>query len=479
MEQMSPIDAAMVFLETPRTPFHFTMVNIYDRSTCPGDPPTFEDIVEAMRASLPAAPPFRRKIVRVPFDLDYPYWVEDADFDLEFHMRHLALPKPGNWHQLRKQVSRLASRPLDLSRPPWEMTVVDGLDDIEGITPGAFACVLKIHHSAIDGIGGVEILNALHQKSPHDQPQTLRDRWRPEPVPTALWMLQNAGIHSVTRPLAIARLVLSNARSLADSAWENLRHDDDEEHEDALEVPKTRFTGTLSAHRIFDDARCTLDDLKRARRAVAGATINDVCITIVAEAMRRYLVLHNELPKQSLVTTCPISTRTPEEVKKGGNQITVMNVSMHTDIADPLQRLAAIAEDTRERKAMQEGVVMPMLLDVVRNLPGAIVGVAMRALPLVAGTNLAPSNTMVTNVPGPLEPYYFLGAESVRSTGIPPMADGGGILHSVTSYNGQFLFSFTACRDMLDDDEVYRDCLQTAIEDVVKAADALQAGAPA
>ena len=123
----------------PRTPFHVTMVNIYDTTTCPGPPPTFEDIVEAVRVSLPAAPSFRRRIVRVPLDLDYPYWVEDADFDLEFHMRHIALPRPGNWEQFRAQVARLVSRPLDLTRPPWEMTVIDGVDEVEGLPRGCFA----------------------------------------------------------------------------------------------------------------------------------------------------------------------------------------------------------------------------------------------------------------------------------------------------------------------------------------------------
>ena len=117
MQQLSPIDAAMIFMETARTPFHVNMVNVFDPSTCPGDPPTFEDIVEAIRVSLPVAPTFRRRLVRVPMDLDYPYWVEDADFDLAYHMRHIALPSPGDWQQFRTQVARLVARPLDLSRP--------------------------------------------------------------------------------------------------------------------------------------------------------------------------------------------------------------------------------------------------------------------------------------------------------------------------------------------------------------------------
>jgi WS/DGAT/MGAT family acyltransferase len=466
VRQLSPIDSAFVLLEKPRTPFHVTMVNLYDRSTCPGDPPTFDDMVEAVRVSLPVAPTFRRKIVRVPLDLDYPYWVEDEDFDLEFHMRHVALPSPGHWEQFRAQVARLVSRPLDLTRPPWEMTVIDGLDSIEGIAPGGFATVLKIHHSAIDGIAGVELLSALHQQSPHEKPKALPDRWQPEKVPSNLELMQKAGWHSITRPVAIAQLLLQNASALAGAAFEELRSDDDDD--DEIVVPKTRLNVAVSAHRIFDDARCTLEDLKRVRRRVEGATINDVCLTIIAEALRRYLDAKGELPEQSLITVVPISTRTPEQAKEGGNQISVTRVSMHTDIADPLARLAAIAKETRKKKAVQDGVVMPVLLDVVQNLPGAIVGAAMRALPL-AGSLLF-SNTMVTNVPGPVEPLYFLGAKAVMNTGCPPLMDGAGLLHSVCSYNGNFLLSFTACRDLMPDADFYRDCLRTAVKEVIEAA---------
>ena len=467
MQQLSPIDSAFVLLEQPRTPYHVNMVNIFDPATCPGDAPTYEDICEAIELTLPLAPTFRRKIVRVPLDLDYPYWVEDADFDLEYHMRHLALPKPGNWDQFRAQVARLIDRPLDLTRPPWEMTIIDGLDAIDGLSPGCFAMVLKVHHSAIDGAAGVELLNNLYQQSPEDRPQRVKDRWRPEPVPTNTDLLQRAWVHGFTKPVAIARLLLSNASSLARAVVDDLRHEDEEEEEE-LHVPKTRLNGTVSAHRVWDDVRCSLDDLKRVRRRVEGATINDVCLAIVGEAMRRYLKAHDDLPRESLVTAMPISTRTPEQAKAGGNQITVTRVSLHTDIDDPIERVAAISEESREKKAVQDGVVMPVLLEAVQNLPGALVGVALRALPL-AGTP-AITNTMLTNVPGPLTPYYLLGAKVVRTTGCSPMMDGGGLLHSVCSYNGEITFTFTGCREILHDADFYRDCLVGAVQDVIKAA---------
>jgi diacylglycerol O-acyltransferase / wax synthase len=475
MQQFNTLDAGLLFFETTHTPFHVSMVNIYDPSTCPGDPPTFEDIVEAVRVSLPAAPPFRRKILRVPLDLDYPYWVEDKYFDLEFHMRHLALPRPGNWTQFRSQVSRLMSRPLDLKRPPWEMTVIEGLDNIEGLSPGSFATVLKIHHCAIDGQTGVALVNALHQDSPDKVPPVLKDVWQAEEIVTSRQLVRKAWVNSILRPAAIARLVLSNARSLVQAGLAELRSADD--GDEGLSAPETILNGPISAHRTFDIAICTLDDLKRVRRSVEGATVNDVCLTIVAEGMRRYLQAKKALPKASLITTVPISTRTPAEVRGGGNQIAITRVSLHTDISDPIKRLAAINQDTRAMKTMQDGVVMSVLLDAVHNLPGALVGAAAKAIPLLSANANTFCNTMVTNVPGPMEPIYFLGARVVRMFGSPPLMDGGGVFHSVGSYAGEFMFTFTACRDRIPDPDFYRDCLDEAAQAVIAAADKKQAPA--
>lgn len=467
MLQFNPIDAALLFLESPRTPFHVSTVSIYDPSTCPGDPPAFDDIVEAVRVSLPVAPAFRRKIVRVPFDVDHPYWVEDENFDLSFHIHHIALPKPGDRHQFREQVSRLISRPLDLSRPPWEMIVIDGLDNIEGLSPGCFATVLKVHHCAVDGQTGVAIINALHQLSPDQRPVVHEDNWAPEKVPSSRKLLRKGVFNSIRSPFAIARPVLANARSLVKSAFAERSHDDEEE----LSAPPTVLNGPISARRIFDDARCSLDDLKKVRLAVPGATINDVCLTVVAQGMRHYLQAKNSLPEESLVTVVPISTRTPEQVDATGNQIAITRVSMRTDIVDPLQRLQAIAAQTGKKKAMQDGVVMSVLLRVVHKLPGTLIGAATRVIPLVVAKANSFSNTMVTNVPGPMKPIYMLGAQAVHMFGSPPLMDGGGVLHSVGSYNGQFMFSFIACREMMPDADFYRECLERGIRDVIASVD--------
>ena len=475
MQQFNPVDAALLYMEAPTTPFHVSFVNIYDPSTCPNGPPSFEDITEAVRKCLPGAPSFRRKILRVPYNLDHPYWIEDENFDLDFHMRHLALPKPGNWRQFREQVSRLISRPLDLSRSPWEMTIVDGLDAIEGFPPGCFCTVLKIHHCAIDGKAGVGILSMLSQDSPDKVPETLEDDWEPEEVPSKSTLLGKSWLKSIKRPTKMTKYLVSNSSALVKAAVDDMKMDKEEkEDEEDIEVPFTLLNGRVSAHRIYDEVNWSLDEVKAVRKAVEGATVNDVCLVVVAECMRRYLLAHDALPEQSLVTMVPIAIRTLEEASAGGNQLSMTRISLRTDIADPIERLAAINAETRKKKAIQEGVMMKTILDAVYNLPGNLVGLVGRAVPLLSASmdnKSGACNTMVTNVPGPSHPLYFLGAKLVDMAGLPPLMNGGGVLHAITSFENRIIFSFTACKELLHDADFYRQCLHDSIVDVVASAD--------
>src|SRR5438067_7962319 len=160
MQQLSGLDASFLYFETPNAPMHVGGISIYDQSTAPNGAVTFKGILENSEKRLHLVRAFRQRIVRVPFDLDHPYWVEDQDFDLEYHVRHIALPKPGDWRQLCIQVARLHSRILDASRPLWEVYVIEGLDNVEGVPPGSFAVMQKTHHAAVDGVSGMEILSA-------------------------------------------------------------------------------------------------------------------------------------------------------------------------------------------------------------------------------------------------------------------------------------------------------------------------------
>ena len=192
MAQLSGLDSAFLYLETPRTPMHIGSIAIYDPSTAPNSFVRFKDILNFIDSRMHLAKSFRRKIANVPLSLDYPYWVDDADFDLEYHVRHIALPQPGDWRQLCIQASRLHSRPLDLSKPLWEFTVIEGLNNIPGVPKGSYAIVSKIHHAAIDGVSGVDIANAVHSIDPAGAIATPERPWIPERTPTSVELLARA-----------------------------------------------------------------------------------------------------------------------------------------------------------------------------------------------------------------------------------------------------------------------------------------------
>lgn len=467
MHQFNPVDAALLYLETPRTPMHVAMIYVYDVSSCPDGPPSFDDIGEEIRRCLPLAPEFRRKIVRAPLDADYPYWIEDAGFDFDYHMRHISLPKPGGWREFRELVSRIVSRPLDLTRPPWELTVIEGIDNVEGIQPGGFAICLKIHHCAIDGKSGVALANAMHHGNPHDRAKRIKDTWKPEPVPGKFGLATRVWLNSIRRPTKVGGLLFRSAPRLLREGLNKQRAAGDKRRKFA--VPETILAGKISAHRIYDEVRCPLEDVKAVRKCVEAATINDVAITIVAECMRNYLLERDALPEESLVSIVPVAVRSEEAARTGGNQVSVTRISMRTDIADPIERLQAITDATSKMKSMQNGLVMKTILDVVYNLPGQLVGLAARVAPLALSATGMPANTIISNVPNSPVPIYFLGARLARSFGTSPMLDGGKVMHAVSSYCGEFIVNFTACREAFDHVDDYTRCLQDAVERVIAA----------
>lgn len=186
MEQLTALDASFAYMEKSSTPMHIGGLGIYDPSTALGGAVGFKDILKYMEGRLDGARTFRQKLVRVPLDLDHPYWVEDENFDLEYHVRHVALPKPGDWRQLCILASRIYARPLDMNKPLWEYTVIEGLDNVEGVPKGSFALLQKTHHAAIDGKSGMEISMALHDLDAKMKPRKFDRSWKPEKPPTHL-----------------------------------------------------------------------------------------------------------------------------------------------------------------------------------------------------------------------------------------------------------------------------------------------------
>jgi WS/DGAT/MGAT family acyltransferase len=288
MEQLSGMDATFLNMETARAPLHISSLSIYDQSSAPGGLVTFKGILANVERRLPLARCFRQRVVFPPLGLDHPYWIEDPDFDLEFHVRHIALPKPGDWRQLCIQVARIHARPLDLAKPLWEMYVIEGLDEVEDLPPGSFAIMSKIHHAAIDGVSGMEIVSAIHDLEPDAEPPRVEDRWVAEAEPSFLEMAVRTSINSIRQPVRFARVLGEVAPPALRALWERREvEEDDEEETRRAKVPRTRFNGRVSPHRVFDAKTFSLADVKQIRKAVQGATVNDVVLATCGGALRR------------------------------------------------------------------------------------------------------------------------------------------------------------------------------------------------
>lgn len=470
MQQLSALDATFINVETRNAPTHISSLMVYDQTTAPGGLVTFKGILANVESRLHLARCFRQKIVRAPGGFDHPYWIEDPNFDLEFHVRHIALPKPGDWRQLCIQAARIHSRPLDLNKPLWEMTVIEGLDNVEGLPSGCFAILTKIHHAAIDGVSGVELTAAIHDLEPEGRPEPPKQPWVAESEPSILELAVRSTINNVRQPLRFARILSEAAPPAIRGYLEKVRDRDDEG--EAEPVPRTRFNGKVSQHRVFEAASFSLDDVRQIRKCVPGSTVNDVILAVCGGSLRRYLEKHHELPRESLTAFAPISTRTQDQAGTAGNQVSGMLVRMHTDEVDPVKRLEKVHRTTVVSKEMTEAVGARTMTDITQTLPGALTGIAGR---LVARTGLMSrmrpiANCVVTNVPGPQVPLYFTGAKLVASFGLGLPMEGVGLFHCVMSYNGSITVAITACRNQMPDPGFYAECLEASFRELRQAA---------
>lgn len=470
MEQMTGQDASFLYGELPKTPMHIGGLTIYDPSTIEGGVQRFKDILAFIEKRLHLAKTFRRKIVEVPFSLDHPYWVEDKDFDLEFHIRHIRLPEPGDWRQLCIQVARLHSRPLDLSKPPWEFTVIEGLDSIPGLPKGSYAILSKIHHAAIDGVSGSDIVEAIHSLEPFpEDPPPPATPWHGESTPHPFELMARAQFNNMMQPYRFAE-VMARAMPAMGRFQAGIMT---RKFEPNMSIPRTRFSGHVSAHRVFEGKTFQLDDIKRIKSMVPGATVNDAILAIVGGGLRKYLAAHDEVPKGSMVAMAPISVREAEGKNQMGNQVAAMTVALGTDIEDPAERLAAVYKASSTSKAMTNAVGAKLMTDFSQFIPSTTAAMATRLYTeLGLSEAMGPAfNCVVTNVPGPQFALYSAGARMVTHYGLGPIFDGMGLIFPVFSYCGTITVSFTSCREMVPNPEAFAECLQEAHDELVALVD--------
>jgi WS/DGAT/MGAT family acyltransferase len=462
MQQLSGQDASFLYFETANAPMHIGSFALYDPSTA-GGPLSYDKIVHNTAQRLHRARCFRQRVVRVPLDLDHPYWIEDPDFDLEFHVRHIALPKPGDWQQLCTQVARLQARPLDLTRPLWELYVIEGLENIPGLPHGSFALLTKIHHAAIDGVSGAELAAAIHDLAPDSEPPLPDAPWAPDELPSARELLLKTLGHRALGPLKLGRLLLEAVPAAVRAREEQRKHP-----VEPVGVPRTRFNGPVSPHRSVGGVELDLGLVREIKKSLPGATVNDAILTIVGGALRRYLEAKHELPEHALVAMAPISARAAGEQGAAGNRVSVMTVGLGSDVADPAERLRRVHRKAAGSKAFNQAVGSRLMTDVQEVIPGSLAGLVAR---IFTGFGLANRvdpffNCVVTNVPGPQFPLYSAGARLVANYGLGPIQDGLGLIHPIFSYCGRITVAFTACRAMLPDPRFYEDCLRASFDDL-------------
>jgi len=473
MEQLTSIDAAFIQSETPNLPMHITTVSIYDPTSAPHGTVRFKDIMQLYEDAIYDVPLLRRRLVEVPGNRDFPYWIEDPDFDIEFHVRHIALPQPGDWRQFYIQTARLHSRGLDMSRPLWEVYVIEGLNNLDGIPPGSFAVVQKLHHAAVDGESVQKMFLAMHTFNPEPpkpskgQKAPLLREERPGKVPLILKSYQR----SLGRPAKLGKTavkLIKGMRKIGDARKRG-------EIGEGEAPPITRFNGDVSASRVVTAVRFEFAEFKKLRYAVPGATINDLAISILGGAVRMYLKDKKESVKEALIVQVPVNIRAESQKGEDGNKITSINVSSNSDIADPLKRLTSVTASTGSAKKRLAVMGEDMMKDMADALGPRVTKGIMTAMEnttkIQAISSLMPGgpNFAFSNMPGPPLPVYLSGAQNVWGIGLGPMMPNMGLFVTGTSAIDKFVFGVTACRDMMPDPEFFQQCLQSSYDESKKA----------
>jgi len=471
MKQLGIVDSAFANLEHPNAPQQVGGLGIYDPSTAPGQFVRFKDVLESFEQRLHRVPLFRTRLVDVPLGLDRPYFVVDSNFDVEFHIRHIALPKPGDWRQLCILVARLHSRPLDMSRPLWECYVIEGLENIPGIAEGAFAVYTKMHHCMVDGAGGQGFMMTLHDLEASPKPAEAKEiEAIADTQPGDIGLLGRALFNKVvTAPAEIGGAIRLGTDMLRTVT--RMRKGDLPDF--TTGGPKTRFDEPVSPHRVYNAMALSLDEVKEIKN-LSGTTINDVVVAVIAGAVREYLLGKDELPDEPCAVGIPVDMRKRKGETDDANQIGNIIAEIHTNVADPVERLQAIAASIEKSKQFIDtplvdltkisGYFSPIIAKTAANL------YVDREL-----TRYLPTGNcgIITNIVGAPLQLYCAGAKLSHYHCVGLLTPGCGLCHAVFSMNNEMSISFLADRKAIPDPELYVKCIEDSwveLRDAVKSA---------
>jgi diacylglycerol O-acyltransferase len=442
MQRLSGLDASFLYLESSAQLMHICAVILLDPSTVPGGY-SFERMRGALESRVGAIPAFRRKLRQVPFAIDHPVWVDDTEFDIDRHVHRLAVPSPGGTEELADLCGHMAGIPLDRSRPLWEMCV------IEGLASGRVAVFTKMHHATVDGVSGSNMISVLCSLEPDAPPLDLGGQDEPsEHNPSDLELFGRGLLANVLKLWQLARMVRPTT-SLVARTIERAR--EGTAMAAPLTAPRTAFNGNISGHRAIAFADLSLDRIKEIRHSVEGATVNDVVLAISGGALRRYLDERGDLPTNSLLASVPVSVHETSRRTGGSNKVSTIFARLGTDIADPVVRLTQLAMANANAKAHHKAIPADTLQEWAEFAAPRTFGLAVR---MVASLKLAEKgpvihNLVISNVPGPPVPLYFMGARIDALYPLGPVFHGAGLNVTVMSSNGKMHVGLMGCQRAL------------------------------
>jgi diacylglycerol O-acyltransferase / wax synthase len=442
MQRLSGLDASFLYLETSDQPMHVCSIMELDTSTMPGGY-TFDRLRDALSLRIRAMPQFREKLANSPLNLDHPVWVDDNNFDIDRHLHRIGLPPPGGRAELSEICGHIASLPLDRRRPLWEMWVIEGVAGTDCHRDGRIGVMIKVHHAGVDGVTGANLMSQLCT--------TEADAPAPDPVDgvggASGWEIAAGGlVRFAGRPLHLANVVPGTVSSVVGTL---LRAREGQTMARPFAAPRTVFNARISGRRNVALAKLDLEDIKTVKNHF-GVKVNDVVMALVSGVLRQYLAERNALPDTSLVATVPVSVHGKSD-RPGRNQVSGMFSSLQTHIADPVERLKAIAEANSVAKQHSSAIGATLLQDWTQFAAPAVFGIAMRVYARTRLTEMPVHNLVVSNVPGPQIPLYMLGCEVKAMFPLGPIFHGSGLNITVMSLNRNLDVGLISCPQLLPD----------------------------
>ncbi|MBF6357071.1 wax ester/triacylglycerol synthase family O-acyltransferase [Nocardia higoensis] len=461
MERLTGLDASFLYLETGTQHLHVCALIILD-PTAEGCAYSFDSFKAELGRRIAHVPQMRRRLRQVPLNLDHPLWVEDADFDLDYHIRRYGLPRPGGRKELADLVGDIAGTPMDRDKPLWQMRVVEGVDGDK------IAVIAKYHHAAVDGITGADMLMHLCDLEPGGRKSEQATRRRADAEPSDLRLMADAVVRFPAR-VGVLGMVPKTLGMLAGFA--RRRRHNESGMAVPLTAPRTPFNRTITPHRAVAFTEVDLDIVREIKDAF-GVKVNDVVLAVVGDALREYLIAHEALPDRSLLAAVPVSVHESTRHTEGTNKVSSLFCALGTDIADPVERLAAVAEANKDAKDEHELIGADFLQDWAKYVPPNTFRLAMR---LYSSFELAEHtpvvhNLVVSNVPGPPMPLYFLGVKMVSMFPFGPVFHGAGLTVTALSITGRLDFGLIACRELVPDVDALANAIPEAVRRLREAA---------